>query len=267
MNDPTLVAAAPHAPLISNGFDSAKDASLEDIKVYAPPSVANGFLPKDVTSRRQDDANNLAVSPSSVLCSDPRLKEFHSQKANSNRVDDDEISASVSAMLADSVAEFHLQGPLINPLALSEMKPTHRESIRQRLSMVCDAKDFGYAIFWAPDLSKNRMMVAEEGYCMSNNQRKGCSTELFYQSSKDLFGFPVGLDIVGRVAYKGGYEWCCNVQQQPVCGFHRVELAKVTGLETVCCCMVKGGVVEIGTRRRVADDPHIINYINIVFNS
>jgi hypothetical protein len=167
------------------------------------------------------------------------------------------------------MSSFLDEGPALHPLEhhYSELKggkgSTSKESTRDLvtdcLSLVCECKGFEYAIVWEMD-SKTGLLTAKTGYYIPGSGK----IKNFYKSSLTLRAFPLGLEVPGRVAFSGQVEWCDEVADQMICRFHRVNEAKMYGVQTVVGIPVACGVLEFGSSKKIEQCPNILRYIHNV---
>ena len=184
----------------------------------------------------------------------------------------DSFTNTVDSLLQESLNSFLDEGPILHPNEhhYSELKggdsggfssnpKITRDFVTDCLSLVCECKGFEYAIVWEVD-NKTGLLTAKTGYHIP-----GCGKiKNFYNSSMTLRAFPLGLEIPGRVAYSGQVEWCDHVHQEAVCRFHRVNEARMYGVQTVVGIPVACGVLEFGSSRKIEQCPQILRYIQNV---
>jgi len=186
----------------------------------------------------------------------------------------DSFSNTVEMLLQESLSSFLDEGPVLHPLEhqYSELKQgggktsfsssnpqSTRDLVIDCLSLVCECKGFEYAIVWETD-SKTGLLTAKTGYYIPGSGK----IKNFYNSSLTLRAFPLGLEVPGRVAFSGQVEWCDNVADQMICKFHRVNEAKMYGVQTVVGIPVACGVLEFGSSKKIEQCPNILRYIHNV---
>ncbi|QDZ18898.1 transcription factor MYC HLH domain-containing protein [Chloropicon primus] len=181
------------------------------------------------------------------------------------------FSNTVDSLLQESLNSFLDEGPILHPIEhqYSELKggnssfssnpQSTRDFVADCLSLVCECKGFEYSIVWEID-NKLGLLTAKTGYYIP-----GCGKiKTFYNSSMTLRAFPLGLEIPGRVAYSGQVEWCDHVHEEAVCRFHRVNEAKMYGVQTVLGIPIACGVLEFGSSQKIPQCPQILRYIHNV---
>lgn len=184
----------------------------------------------------------------------------------------DSFSNTVENLLQESLNSFLDEGPVLHPLEhhYSELKggsprtfssnpQSTRDFVTDCLSLVCECKDFEYAIIWEMD-NKTGLLTAKTGYYIPGSGK----IKNFYMSSLTLRAFPLGLELPGRVAFSGQVEWCDQVHEQMICRFHRVNEAKMYGVQTVVGIPVACGVLEFGSSKKIKQCPQILRYIHNV---
>ena len=199
--------------------------------------------------------------------------ERESESAVSHDVDEsmESFTETVDSLLQESLNSFLDEGPILHPIEhqYSELKSgasnsfssnpqSTRDFVTDCLSLVCECKGFEYAIVWEMD-NKTGLLTAKTGFLLGPGKIGN-----FYNSSMTLRAFPLGLEIPGRVAYSGQVEWCDHVNEEAVCRFHRVNEAKMYGVQTVVGIPVACGVLEFGSSRKIAQCPQILRYIRNV---
>ncbi|BBN07160.1 protein MpBHLH10 [Marchantia polymorpha subsp. ruderalis] len=89
--------------------------------------------------------------------------------------------------------------------------------------------------------------------------------EWFYLISSK-FEFPFGTDgTPGKMLMTGGYEWICDGEEVNGALFSRTALCKATGMKTVLCLAVSGGVVEIGTTALIDQNLQLVQFVRNMF--
>ena len=182
----------------------------------------------------------------------------------------DSFSNTVDTLLQESLSSFLDEGPVLHPLEhhysgkgsprpFSSNPQSTRDFVTDCLSLVCECKGFEYAIIWEMN-NKTGLLTAKTGYYIPGSGK----IKNFYMSSLTLRAFPLGLEIPGRVAFSGQVEWCDHVHEEIVCRFHRVNEAKMYGVQTVVGIPVACGVLEFGSSKKIEQCPQILRYIHNV---
>lgn len=179
----------------------------------------------------------------------------------------------VDCLLQESLNSFLDEGPVLHPLehhyselrggsprSFSSNPQSTRDFVTDCLSLVCECKGFEYAIVWEMMNNKTGLLTAKTGYYIP-----GCGKiKNFYNCSMTLRAFPLGLELPGRVAFSGQVEWCDHVHEEVVCKFHRVNEAKMYGVQTIVGIPVACGVLEFGSSKKIEQCPQILRYIHNV---
>ena len=204
-----------------------------------------------------------------------RESETETSQMGEEMVDEsmESFSNTVDSLLQESLNSFLDEGPILHPIEhqYSDLKlgtprstfstnpQSMRDFVTDCLSLVCECKGFEYAIVWEVN-NKTGLLTAKTGYYIP-----GCGKiKNFYNSSMTLRAFPLGLEIPGRVAFSGQAEWCDHVHEEAVCRFHRVNEAKMYGVQTVVGIPVACGVLEFGSSEKIEQCQQILKYIHNV---
>ena len=166
----------------------------------------------------------------------------------------------IDKLLDESLAMFHRDGPLVNPLdAASNAAGASDSTMEQRMRFVCSSKGFDFGIFWKFDEGKQGLDAAAY-VTMESVANSG--VPLFVHTSYTMFTrWSTGFGMPGRIGYTGNYEWHEDVRQLPAWSFQRIRQAEQAGLRTVIGVPIESGVVEFGTTKFV---PHNITTVSYV---
>lgn len=221
-------------------------------------------------SRSSSDVNGRHVSPTSALetskfgsynsaSSTGAFEDADAESLDARRVHEGSAltrSASrqqIDKLLSESLALFHRDGPLVNPLE----RTMSSSNMASRLRFVCEAKGFEYGLFWGFDDEKKSLS------CDAHVCTKGAdSVSLFVNTSHTMFArFSMGFGMPGRIGYTGNYEWHEDIRQLPAWSFQRKRQAEQAGLRTVIGVPLDKGVVEFGTTSIVDHSVTTVQYI------
>jgi len=166
----------------------------------------------------------------------------------------------IDKLLDESLAMFHRDGPLVNPLdAATNAAGTSDSMMEQRLRFVCSSKGFDFGIFWKFDEGKQGLSAAAY---VTMESAANSGVPLFVHTSYTMFKrWSTGFGMPGRIGYTGNYEWHEDIRQLPAWSFQRIRQAEQAGLRTVIGVPIESGVVEFGTTRTV---PHNISTVSYV---
>jgi hypothetical protein len=187
---------------------------------------------------------------------------------------------SVEEILADSVASFYRDGPLVNPLEARRAKgaagwnapkDTSTSTVKEKMQFVADVKGFDYGIFWryAPE---RRVFEFDDFVNVGDDVGGGASgsglggiaarMSLFIRTSRSMFQrWIVGFGMAGRVGYTGNYEWHEEVTTLPAWSFQRLRQAKDAGLRTIVGIPTAQGVVEFGSTQLLPHNVSTVQYV------
>lgn len=187
---------------------------------------------------------------------------------------------SVEEILADSVASFYRDGPLVNPLEArrgkgasgwNAQRDMSKSTVKEKMQFVADVKGFDYGVFWryAPE---KRVFEFDDFVIVSDDAGSGASgsglggitarMSLFIQTSRSLFQrWIVGFGMAGRVGYTGNYEWHEEVTTLPAWSFQRLRQAKEAGLRTIVGIPTTRGVVEFGSTQLLPHNVSTVQYV------
>lgn len=227
-------------------------------------------------SRSSSDVNGRHVSPTSAL-ETSKFGSYNSASSTGAFEDADADSLDVmrdregnalprsasrqqiDKLLSESLAMFHRDGPLVNPLE----RTMSSSNMASRLRFVCEAKGFEYGLFWGFDEEKKSLS------CDAHVCTKGAdSVSLFVNTSHTMFArFSMGFGMPGRIGYTGNYEWHEDIRQLPAWSFQRKRQAEQAGLRTVIGVPLEKGVVEFGTTSIVDHSVTMVQYIQKLCSS
>ena len=244
----------------------------------AAAAAAAVAVARGISSAHRDDRH---ISPDSAI--DGAQTHFGSSSSGTGSAGDDEDSVhgavfplrpynvsdelprtssrqQIDKLLDESLAMFHRDGPLVNPLdAASNAAGASDSTMEQRLRFVCSSKGFDFGIFWKFDDAKQGLDAAAY-VTMESAAHSG--VPLFVHTSYTMFTrWSTGFGMPGRIGYTGNYEWHEDIRQLPAWSFQRIRQAEQAGLRTVIGVPIESGVVEFGTTKFV---PHNITTVSYV---
>mmetsp|Transcript_53356 Transcript_53356/g.169632 ORF Transcript_53356/g.169632 Transcript_53356/m.169632 type:complete len:159 (-) Transcript_53356:139-615(-) len=125
-------------------------------------------------------------------------------------------------------------------------------------SVLATISSIDYGMFWKKNAHGE--LVWETSATRTSDQ----GVMSFVEISRHCI-FREGQSLVGSCAAEGADKWLANCTQMPTTLFERNSDAQLSGINTVFCLPIDGGVVEFGMKASAGEDKNIIAQAKALF--